>query len=108
MPIGLQPARIGSSSPSAAPSIAPTAADPSQFSVSTWTLRRSANYGSKHYDERTLKVDVASLSTDARTISLRIDGLGPTQCMEIVYDLKGSAGEPVVGRLHNTIHHLGD
>jgi hypothetical protein len=85
-----------------------TAADPSLFSVSTWTLRRSASYGSKHYDERTIKVDSVSLSADSRTVSLRIPGLGPTQCMEIVYDLKGSAGEPIKGRLHNTIHHLGD
>ena len=92
------PARIGSSSPSAARSIARPPRIPSRFSVSTWTLRRSANYGSKHHDERTLKVDAASLSADGRTVSLRIPGLGPTQCMEIVYDLKGSAGEPVGGR----------
>jgi hypothetical protein len=84
------------------------AADPTRFSVSTWTLRRSANYGSKHYDERTIKVEAASLSDDARTITLHIPELGPTQCMEVVYDLKGSLGEPVGGRIHNTIHHLGD
>ncbi len=86
-----------------------TASDPARFSVSTWTLRRSANYGSKHYDQRTIKVDAASLSDDARTISLRIPDLGPTQCMEVVYDLKGvRGGEPIGGRSHNTIHHLGD
>ena len=85
-----------------------TATDPVRFAVSTWTLRRSANYGSGHYDGRQIKVDSASLSADARTISLRIPDLGPTQCMEVVYDLKAKAGERVGGRLHNTIHHLGD
>ncbi len=85
-----------------------TAGDPARFAVSTWTLRRSAAYGSKHYDERTIKVAAAGLSADARKLTLRIPDLGPTQCMEIVYDLKGAGGEPVAGRLHNTIHHLTD
>ena len=84
-----------------------TASEPARFAVSTWTLRRSAAYGSKHYDERTIKVAASSLSADARTLTLQIPDLGPTQCMEIVYDLKGAGGEPVAGRLHNTIHHLG-
>ena len=53
-------------------------------------------------------IEAATLSADARTISLRILGLGPTQCMEVVYDLKGSGDEPVRGRLHNTIHLVGD
>ncbi len=84
------------------------ATDPSRFSVMTWTLRRTEDYGSKHYDERRLKVDAAALSTDARTVMLRIPNLGPSQCMEVVYDLRGEAGEPVKGRLHNSIHHLGN
>jgi hypothetical protein len=85
-----------------------TAADPARFAVSTWTLRRSAAYGSKHHDERTIKIAAAVLSADARTVTLQIPDLGPTQCMEVVYDLKGAGGEPVAGRLHNTIHHMGD
>jgi hypothetical protein len=84
------------------------AIEPSQFAVSTWTLRRSANYGSKHYDDRQIKVDAVSLSADGRSISLHIPGLSPAQCMEVVYKLKSATGDPVVGRIHNTIHHIGN
>ena len=37
---------------SAASSTAQAAADPKNYSVRTWCLKRSAEYGSKHYDEK--------------------------------------------------------
>ena len=108
VPIGLHARKDALEITFSAPLDRSAAADPSRYSLSSWTLRRSANYGSKHYDEAQVRVDSATLSDDSRTISLRLPGLGPTQCMQVVYDLKGSNGEPVVGRLHNTIHHVGD
>ena len=51
---------------------------------------------------------VVAFDPDGRTVTLRIPGLGPTQCMEIAYDLKGSNGEPASGKVHNTIHRVGD
>ena len=40
-----------------------SASDPSHYSVKTWSLKRTANYGSKHYDEKTLRVSAAHYPT---------------------------------------------
>jgi hypothetical protein len=76
------------------------------FAVKVWGLKRSANYGSQHIDEHPLKVTSAQLGDDGRTLLLQLDGLAPTWCMEIVYDVKTASGEVVTGKIHNTIHAL--
>ncbi len=84
------------------------ASDPSHYSVKTWSLKRTANYGSEHYNEKPLTVTAASLSEDGRTISLWLPDIQPTRGMEINYGIKGLHGEPCTGMIHNTIHHLSD
>jgi len=85
-----------------------SAANAANYAVQIWSIRRTANYGSDHYDETPLPVTAASLSADGRTVSLRIPQLKPTWCMEIKYWLKGAGGEAVQGTIHNTIHQLGE
>jgi hypothetical protein len=82
------------------------AQEPANFHVKTWSLRRTANYGSKHFDERELSVTRAVLSTDSRTVELAIPDIQPTWSMEIRYDLRSSGGEPISHRIHNTIYSL--
>lgn len=82
--------------------------DVKNYYVKVWDLKRSAAYGSQHYNERELKVKAASLSADGKTISLVIADLQPTWCMEIIYSVRTSRGKPVQGTIHNTIHQLGD
>jgi len=81
-----------------------SAADPGNFAVRTWSLKRSAKYGSPHVDERALDVSGARLSDDGKTIHLTIPDLEPTWCMEIVYSVKGRNGQRVRGKIHNTVH----
>ncbi|MFO0903446.1 MAG: DUF6797 domain-containing protein [Pirellulales bacterium] len=81
--------------------------DLSRYELKVWGLKRTANYGSKHYDERPLSVASAQLSSDRRTLLLEVPDLAPTWGMEIKYRLKAASGEPVVGVVHNTIHVLG-
>ena len=85
-----------------------TSVRPEVFTVKTWALERTAKYGSKHLDEKTLQVTAVKLSEDGTVVDLEIDGLKPTWGMEIQYSLKAIRGELVNGRLHNTIHTLGD
>jgi len=85
-----------------------SAADSAHYFVKTWALKRTANYGSDHYNERPLRITSASLSDDGRTVSLTVPEIQPTWGMEIKYWLKGSRGEPCEGTIHNTIHHLSD
>ena len=85
-----------------------TAADIRNYAVKTWSLKRTKNYGSKHFDEHGLKVTSAQLSEDRRSVLLELPDIQPTWCMEIRYSLKGSGGENVTGVVHNTIHRLAE
>jgi putative heme-binding domain-containing protein len=84
------------------------ATDPARYAIKTWSLKRTADYGSDHYDTRSLKVSGVKLSDDGRTVFIEIADLKPTWCMEIKYLLKGADGAPVDGLIHNTIHALRD
>ena len=87
---------------------AAAASDPKSFRVKVWSLKRSANYGSKHYDEHELNVASARLLGDSRTVELTIPEIAPTWSMEIRYSLRGADGRPFDGVIHNTIHSLNE
>ncbi|MFO0942129.1 MAG: hypothetical protein U0930_15430 [Pirellulales bacterium] len=76
--------------------------------VKTWSLKRTANYGSKHFDEADLELTDCQLSKDGHTLTLTCAQLSPTWCMEIKYSLRSLSGEPIEGVIHNTIHHLAE
>ncbi len=84
-----------------------TAVEASRYSYRSWSLRRSANYGSPHQNEREHQVRSATIAPDGRTIRLVIDDFAPTMSYELRYDLKTDDGEPVAGALDGTIHRLG-
>ncbi len=81
--------------------------DPHNYSVRVWGLKRTANYGSDHIDERALPLRSVELSADGRTVKLVIPNLAPTWCMAITYAIKGARGTDVSGEINNTIHWLG-
>ncbi len=78
------------------------------YLVRTWALRRTANYGSQHYDERELPVEAARLEADRHTVVLEIPTLAPAWCLETRYSLSAPDEQPVTGSLHHTIHVLAD
>ena len=82
--------------------------DPGNYRIETWTIKRTKNYGSEHYDEQELKVEAVKLSADQQTIELSIPAIQPTRCMEIVYSFKSKTGKRIEGKIHNTIHELSD
>ena len=71
--------------------------EPANCQMKVWSLKRTANYGSKHFDEHALTIRAVKPSADKRTLTLDIPDLAPTQC----YELK--IGDRV---LHGTIHQL--
>jgi putative heme-binding domain-containing protein len=77
-----------------------------RFKVTVWDLKRTKNYGSKHFNERQLKVVSADLSADSKTVRLVIPELKPTWGMEIVCRLMTSDGNEVRRVIHNSIHQL--
>jgi hypothetical protein len=80
--------------------------DASKFRVKVWDLKRTAGYGSEHYNERALEVESAKLQTGGRRIFLEIPEISPTWSMEIRYQLKSKAGRNIEGKIHNTIYRL--
>jgi hypothetical protein len=70
------------------------------FRVTSWDLKRTASYGSKHFNEKELKVTGVELS--GKKVTLMIPDLAPTWGMEIKCRL-GNGEERVI---HNSIHQL--
>ncbi len=83
-----------------------SAGDPANYHVKTWGLKRTANYGSDHIDEKPSRVLVARLSSDGKTVELDVEGMKPTWCMEIRYAVNAVDGKAVDGVIHNTVHKL--
>ena len=108
VPVELKAKKTGMLVTFAAPLDPASAADASRYSVKTWRLKRSANYGSNHLDERPTKILAARPTADGRGVFLELEGFGPTQCMEIRYSLKGAGGEPVEGSIDNSVYRTQD
>ncbi|MDB4730631.1 hypothetical protein OAF13_01125, partial [Akkermansiaceae bacterium] len=81
-----------------------TSVKPENFSIKVWDLKRTKSYGSKHYNERELKVTAAKLS--GNKLSLAIAGLQPTWGMSIEMRLTDSKGEKFKRLIHNSIFEL--
>lgn len=79
---------------------------PKAFHFKTWSLKRTASYGSKHHDEKALNVVGARLSDDARTVTLEIPSLAPTHSYELKLSLQAVDGTLVERSLHGTIHRM--
>jgi hypothetical protein len=84
----------------------PVSVKPDAFAFKVWSLKRTANYGSNHYNEHPLEITGASLSADALTATIEIPSLAPTQCYELKSRLVGKDGSSFERSLHGTIHRL--
>jgi hypothetical protein len=78
------------------------------FAFKVWSLKRTADYGSKHYDEHPLEITAARLGSDSRTVALDIPELSPTHCYELKARLRGGDGENIERSVHGTIHRLAE
>ncbi|MFK7909361.1 MAG: DUF6797 domain-containing protein [Akkermansiaceae bacterium] len=85
---------------------ATSAANTANWTVEAWDLKRTKNYGSKHYNQRQWSVEKAIVSADGKTITLTIPDLAPTWGMSITANVKDQSGKPVKRVIHNTIHRL--
>ena len=108
LPIGLHAGKHGMQIRFSDPIDPDKSLDLNRFVVRTWSLKRTANYGSNHYNEKELKVASVTLSDDRRTVNIELPEIEPTWCMSIEYKLIGSNGELFNGLIHNTIHVLGE
>ena len=68
------------------------------FAVSTWSLKRTKNYGSKHYD--TKKLDITNYKLHENWLELEVPDLEPTWCMEISCKFENGISRVI----HNSVH----
>jgi len=108
LPVGLSATKRGMTLTFSDPLQTAAASNAKNFRVKVWSLKRSANYGSKHYDEHEIDVTAARLLDDGQTVKLTIPNIAPTWSMEIRYSLRGADGRPFDGVVHNTIHSLNE
>ncbi len=106
VPVGLSAKKTGVTLAFSGALDAKSASDPKSFAVKTWALQRSEKYGSKHLGEKASKVTAVKISPDGKSVTLELEDLKPTWCMEIRYSLRASDGTPFEGVLHNTINVL--
>jgi hypothetical protein len=83
-----------------------TSENPANYSVKTWSLKRSKNYGSKHFNERNLEITRATLSPDAKTVHLELANFQPAWSMEIRCKLRSASGELFERTIHSTVHKI--
>ena len=106
VPIGLSARRNGLTITFSGPLDRSDARLASHYTAKTWSLKRTANYGSDHHDEHPLQIAAATPSEDARSVFLEIPDLRPTWSIEVTFAVRAASGEPVEGVIHGTIHQL--
>lgn len=92
------------------------AADPDNYAVQQWNYRWTQNYGSPHFKasnpkqqgQDEVEVADASLSPDAKTVTLKFDRLQPVMQMKIGINIKTADGTNLRTTVHNTINIVGD
>jgi hypothetical protein len=91
-----------------------TAQEPASYAIQQWNYRWTQNYGSKHYSVKDPKkeghddveITQATLTPDAKTITLTIPTLHPVIQMKIDLNLKTATGQPLKQTLHTTINRM--
>ena len=76
------------------------------YEIKVWDLKRTKNYGSRHYNERLLSIKQTVLSNDKTKVELIIPELKPTWGMSIKYKLKTDKGDAFQGEINNSIHKM--
>ena len=77
---------------------------PERFNIKAWDLKRTKNYGSKHFNEREWKVTKATIT--GNKITLTIPDLEPTWGMSINLELTNKKGQLFQRLIHNSIFEI--
>ncbi|MEO1832664.1 MAG: DUF6797 domain-containing protein [Akkermansiaceae bacterium] len=77
---------------------------PESFCVKAWDLKRTKNYGSKHFNEREWEITSATLN--GKKITLTIPNLEPTWGMSIDLKLTDKSGQAFQRLIHNSLFEL--
>ena len=82
------------------------ARDIKNYEIETWNLIRSKRYGSDRYDRKKLAISKARLSDEGTTVQLFVPDIQPVDVMSIYFKITDQEGNPLEGKIQNTIHNL--
>lgn len=82
------------------------ATDPNRYEINTWDIKRTRRYGSKRYNEQSLKISKVSVSEDGKSVLIHLPKIKPSWIMEIMYDLKSAKGQEFNGAIQNSVYEL--
>ena len=77
---------------------------PDSFCINAWDLKRTKNYGSKHFNER--EWEISSATINGKKITLTVPDLEPTWGMSIDLKLTDRSGQAYQRLIHNSIFEL--
>ncbi len=90
--------------------------DADSFRIDQWQYRWTSSYGSPEFkvsepkqkgrDE--VEIDSVSISSDGKTVTLKVPDVRPVMQMAIKMNLTTAAGAPIRTTIHNTINVVGD
>jgi hypothetical protein len=83
-----------------------TATNIENYTINTWDLKRTKQYGSDRYNEKELEISKVVLQDDDKSVLIQLPDIKPTWVMEIQYSLKDSDGKAFRGAIQNTIYEL--
>lgn len=83
-----------------------SASDPSNYEINTWDIKRTRAYGSKRYNEKSLKISEVKVSPDGKKVMIYLPEIKPSWIMEIKYGLKAADGSDFEGAIQNSVYDL--
>lgn len=93
-----------------------SAADTESYRIDQWQYRWTSGYGSPDFkisdpkkngrDE--VEIDAASVSSDAKTVVLKVPDVRPVMQMRITLNLRAADGSPIRTAINNTINVVGN
>jgi hypothetical protein len=106
LPIELRATQVGMQIGFSEPLGEATSLSPDNYAVEVWSLKRTKDYGSDHYDQHALEIQDVYLSPDRQQLTLVMPEISPTWCMEIRLSVVTADGRRVERVIHNTVHQL--
>lgn len=82
--------------------------DFTKLSISTWHIKRTKNYGSKHINQSQLKVKMTKVLPDQKSIFIEVEGMKVTRGMEILGSIRSENGKVFPINISNTVNVLAD
>jgi len=78
--------------------------DVTRFTLKTWSLKRSPNYGSPRIGQNTVPIANVEVTNEGNTVRLHIPDMAPAAGFELHGRLRSASGHEFERLIHGTLH----